>query len=218
MDTIAFLVTKESGKDDKQFKKPTFNIVNSIGNNIVVLQSESSIFVTDWKGDEVENATTVLQASTTNALVFKFEYMILNDFVPSGFYTVNYCFMGKCLKDELEFFVKNTLKFDDTFAEAIFVLTVGMTILVFALLPWSFHSDRPDVMSKKKVAIFFFCVVITTALQTQVASLLKATSLSKNYLQEFDFVVTVYSLIVPLSICLCSFQALLSFYDASFNS
>ena len=222
-DTISFLITKESGKDDKQLKKPTFYILNSIGNRMVVLKRESAIFLTDWKGDVFENATTIFQATTPlqsseGGLAFKFEYMVFNNFVPSGFYSVNFCFFGKCVQAELEIFVKNTLLYDDTFAEAIFAATVCMTIVVFALLPWSFHSDKPTAMSRAKMIIFFHCVAITTVLQTQVASLLKATSSRKKYLQEFDFVVTAYALIIPISICLCSLQALLSFYDARFNS
>ena len=219
--TKTFLITTESGKDDKQLNKPTFIVVDAIGNNLVVLKTESSIFLTNWKGDKIQNSTTILEASTPEmqgGLVFKFEYMIVNAFVDTGFYRVNYCFMGKCFKSELEIFVKNTLTYDDTFAEAIFAFTVFMSIVVFVLLPWSFHSSRPDAVSKKKMIIFFFCVLITTILHVQVALLLRATSLKKNYLNEFDFVVTAYSIIIPILICLCSLKALMSYYDSRFNS
>jgi hypothetical protein len=221
MGTRTFLITSESGKDDKQLIKPTFNIVDSLGNSLVVLKSESSIFLTNWMGTEVENSTTILQASTPEihgGLVFKFEVMVINSFVGTGFYRVNYCFMGKCLKSDLEFFVKNTLIYDDTFAEAIFAVTVCFSVVVFAILPWSFHSDMPDASSRKKMIVFFACVVITTILHIQVALLLKATSSNKKYLVEFDFVVTVYSIMIPISIFVCSLQALLSFYHTRFNS
>jgi hypothetical protein len=218
IETRAFTITTESGRDDKQLRRPVFKIVDAIGNPIVILKTESSIFLTDWKGDKVENATSILPASMSKQLECKFEYMVVNMFVPSGFYMVNYCFLGKCLKADLEFFVKNTLLYDDTFAEAIFALTVCMSLVVFCLLPWSFHSDKPDHMSKRKNIVFFLCVVTNTVLHTQVASLLGATSLNKKYLKEFDFVVTAYSVIIPITICFCALQAFLSFYDASFNS
>lgn len=215
------MITSESGKDDKQLVKPTFNVVDTLGNNLVVLKTESTVFLTNWMGDKVENSTSILQASTPEiqgGLVFKFEFMVINAFVGTGFYRVNHCFMGKCIKSDLEMFVKNTRNYDDSFAEAIFAVTVCMSLLVFALLPWSFHSDKTDVRSTKKMIIFFIVVVITTILHIQVALLLKATSITKNYLNEFDFVVTAYSVMVPISICVCSFQALLSFHDTRFNS
>lgn len=215
------MITSESGKDDKQLTRPTFNVMDTLGNNVVVLKSESSIFLTNWMGDKVENSTSILQASTPETqgqLVFKFEFMVINAFVRTGFYRVNYCFMGKCLKSDLEIFVKNTLNYDDTFAEAIFAVTICMSIVVFTLLPWSFHSDRSDATSKRKMIILFVCVTIATLCHIQVALLLKATSLNKKYLNEFDFVVTAYSILIPICIFLCSLQALLSFYDTRFNS
>jgi hypothetical protein len=51
--TKTFLITTESGKDDKQLNKPTFAVVDAIGNNLVVLKTESSIFLTNWKGDKI---------------------------------------------------------------------------------------------------------------------------------------------------------------------
>jgi hypothetical protein len=201
-----------------------FKVVDAIGNPIMILKTESSIFLTDWKGDTVENATSSLPASVSIdgrlefKFEYKFEYMVVNMFVPSGFYMVNYCFLGKCLKADLEIFVKNTLLYDDTFAEAIFALTVCMSLVVFCLLPWTFHSDKPDDTSKRKNIAFFLCVVANTVLHAQVASLLKAISLNKKYLQEFDFVVTAYSIIIPITICFCALQTVLSLYDARFNS
>jgi len=214
-------VTSESGKDNNQLKKPSFYILDSLGNTIVVLKSESSAFLTDWKGDKVENSTLILQATTPvkqGDIVFQFEYLIVNGFVPSGFYRLNFCFMAKCFRSDLEFFVKNLLRYDDTFAELIFGMTILMLIAVFVLLPWSFHSDRPNVTSKRKLMAFYVCVLITTALQTQVASLLKAKSVANQYLTEFDLVLTVYAILVPVTICICSLQALYSLYDSRFNS
>ena len=215
------MLTTEAGKDNNQFKKPTFYILDSLGNNLVVLQSESSVFLTDWKGEKVENSTSILEASTPvkqGDLVFKFEYIVVNRFVPSGFYKANFCFMGNCVQADFEFFVRNTLLFDDSLAELIFALTILMAIVVFLLLPWSFHSDRPDKTAKRKAIAFFIFVLIATALQTRVELVLKAKSLANRFLTEFDLVVTVYSILVPVTICICSFQAFYSFYDAQFNS
>jgi quinol-cytochrome oxidoreductase complex cytochrome b subunit len=212
------MITKESGRDDKQLTKPDFNIFDLLGNKIVLLKTESAIFVIDYTGNQIDNATTFFPASATEEFAFKFEYMILNDFVRSGFYRVGYCFMGKCTEADLELFVKNTLQYDDTFAEAIFFITILMSLIVFVLLPWSYHSSIPDSTSKKKTITLFICVVITTALQSQVASLLQSTSLNRNYLQEFDLAVTVYLRIIPIIICFSSLQVVLSSYDDRFDS
>ena len=218
--TRAFSITKESGRDDKQLRRPVFKVMDAIGNPIMILKTESFTFLTDWKGDKVENSTSNLPASVSidGKMEFKFEFMVVNMFVPSGFYMVNYCFLGKCLKADLEIFVKNTLLYDDTFAEAILALTVCMSLVVFCLLPWTFHSDKPNDTSKRKNLVFFLFAVANTVLHAQVASLLRAISSNKKYLQEFDFVVTAYSIMIPITICFCALQTVLTFYDARFNS